>query len=79
MIKHCEDPLKYFTPDQTKYIEMNTQLSKLYGLQKIHKNDIPIRPVNSFYEAPTKLVTKWLNKLIKNIINIRATYGVNNL
>ena len=33
---------------------------KFYGLQKIHKNDIPLRTIVSFIGAPTYYLAKFL-------------------
>ena len=46
---------------------MNPHAPILYGLPKIHKNNIPIRPVVSYVNAPAVKICKYLNNLLNNI------------
>ena len=46
---------------------MNPHAPILYGLPKIHKTNIPIRPVVSYVNAPVVKICKYLNNLLNNI------------
>ena len=46
---------------------MNPHAPILYGLPKIHKTNIPIRPVVSYVNAPAIKICKYLNNLLNNI------------
>ena len=50
---------------------------KIYGLPKIHKTDLPLRPVVSMVKAPTELLSKFVASILENIrndeINLRSS------
>ena len=37
---------------------------KIYGLPKVHKPDLPLRPIVSFYTSPTYIPTVYLSTLV---------------
>ena len=49
------------------------QIPKMYGLAKVHKEGVPVRPIvsmsGSVYENIGKLVSKWLSKIPEANIN----------
>ncbi|CAH2089803.1 unnamed protein product [Euphydryas editha] len=53
-------------------------VSLLYGLPKIHKDNIPIRPVVSYIGAPAYELAKELNKVIKSKTSFDPTYSLKN-
>ncbi|KAK5649312.1 hypothetical protein RI129_000341 [Pyrocoelia pectoralis] len=57
---------------------MNPNPPLLYGPPKIHKVDIPIRPVVSFSNTPVSKITQWLNHILKNSINIHSNFSIQN-
>ncbi|XP_044766282.1 uncharacterized protein LOC123322402 [Coccinella septempunctata] len=50
----------------------------LYGLPKIHKEGIPIRPVVSFCGSLAYKLSKHLNKLLTSAINFKSEFSVDN-
>ena len=48
--------------------ESNDQMSGMYGLIEIHKNNNPARPVISMIGTPEYQVAKFLDSIIKNYI-----------
>lgn len=46
---------------------MNPQVPILYGLPKLHKSGIPIRPVVSYVNAPAYKICKYLNNILKGM------------
>lgn len=56
-----------FETDQQKSIvvPMNPQSPILYGLPKLHKDNIPVRPVVSYLDAPTYKLARKLNSVVK--------------
>lgn len=61
-----------------KYILMNPQPPKLYSLIKLHKNNLPIRPVVSFVNAPTARISKFLVNIIKEKCRFSPKYSLQN-
>lgn len=57
---------------------MNPQCPRLYGQPKVHKTDIPVRPVVSYNTAPAYKLAKYGNKIIKNILHFKPKYGIKN-
>ncbi|XP_044755130.1 uncharacterized protein LOC123314082 [Coccinella septempunctata] len=56
----------------------NPAIPRLYGLPKIHKLDIPIRPVVSFCNTPVHDLSTFLNSFIKSITDYKPKYSVLN-
>ena len=42
--------------------------TSLYGLQKIHKPDVPLRPIVSFIQSPTYELSKHLAQLLAPLV-----------
>lgn len=57
---------------------MNAQTPLLYGLPKIHKVDIPIRPVVSYINSPAHKLATFLNEVINSSTNFTSKYSVRN-
>lgn len=49
---------------------------QLYGLPKIHKNDVPLRPIASSKKVPCYQLAKYVGKILKNLIS--PTYNIKN-
>ena len=49
------------------------QPPKLYGLPKLHKPNIPMRPVVSFCGSPTYQLSKYLTKVLKPLTDESET------
>jgi len=57
---------------------MNPRPPSLYGLPKIHKANVPIRPIVSYISSPTYHLCKYLNHWFKVVTNFRPQYTVLN-
>ena len=57
--------------------QSNTVLPKAYGLPKIHKPDIPIRPIISTINSPTHFLAKIIDKELRNCVK-KPVSQVNN-
>ena len=57
---------------------MNPQAPKMYSLIKLHKTGLPIRPVVSFFSAPSYKVSKKLIDLIKNYTCFSSKFQIIN-
>jgi hypothetical protein len=57
---------------------MNPIPPRLYGLPKIHKEGIPIRPIVSFNSSPTYKLAKYLDLWFKRNTNFESGYAVKN-
>ncbi|GJQ72696.1 hypothetical protein Trydic_g1353 [Trypoxylus dichotomus] len=63
-------------PDEVKKQVTVTEAlpPRLYGLPKIHKQDIPLRPIVSAIGAPTYLLAKHLTTLLQPYISGKPSY-----
>ena len=46
-------------------------MPRFYGLPKIHKVNVPLRPIVSFVNSPTYNISKFLSKIIKPLMTNR--------
>lgn len=53
-------------PNFNGIVPMNPSMPLLYDLPKIHKVDIPVRPVVNFINSPAYRLSSILNNLIEN-------------
>ena len=49
---------------------------KLYGLPKLHKPNIPLRPIISMIKSPQHKLAKFLNKLLQPVLSFYSRYIV---
>lgn len=54
--------------------EKSSRCPKLYGLPKVHKNDVPLRPIVSSIGSPTQHLAKYLASQLQPIANNAASY-----
>lgn len=47
---------------------------KLYGLPKIHKPNLPLRPIVSSTRSPTSVLSKWLVSICKPLLSTQISY-----
>lgn len=80
IIKHTIHTCKSLFSDRDlrKLTLMNPLAPKLYSLLKIHKIGNPIRPVVSFFSAPSYKLSKLLIDIIKTNTNFSARYSIKN-
>lgn len=67
----------------SKYTALNLLISnpyypRLYGLPKIHKLNVPIRPVVSFFNTPVEKIAKFVLNLLTNLTNFKPTHTIKN-
>ena len=48
---------------------------RLYGLPKVHKPDIPLRPIVSFVSSPTYTLSKFLAYLLSPIVGLSDSHA----
>lgn len=77
-IKNLEN-LKFINIETKKLLTTYTSITpKLYGLPKVHKDNVPLRPIVSFINAPTYKTSKYLADSLKfmttNKYNILNSY-----
>ncbi|XP_050518098.1 uncharacterized protein LOC126892578 [Diabrotica virgifera virgifera] len=60
------------------FILSNPQIPRLYGLPKIHKPNVPMRPVVSFYNTPVVALSKFINTILQSSISLQPNYSVKN-
>ena len=64
---------------QSEYFTLrcsNGVMPRFYGLPKVHKANVPLRPIVSFVNSPTYNLSKFLCKIISPLL--KNTYTVNN-
>ena len=47
---------------------------KFYGLPKIHKDGVPLRPIVASYSSPTARLGKWLSTLFRPLMQTQTSY-----
>jgi Reverse transcriptase (RNA-dependent DNA polymerase) len=52
----------------------NSTISKIYGLPKIHKNEIPLRPIVCSINAPTYNLSKYYCSILNNVIGKTSSF-----
>ena len=58
---------------------MGTRLLRLYGLPKIHKDDVPIRPVVSNIGVPTYKPSKYLASVLIPLVGRSSHHVMNSI
>ena len=49
---------------------------RIYGLPKIHKNDVPLRPILSMINSPQHKIAKFLNYLLEPVLDYYSNYVI---
>lgn len=52
----------------------NSQCPKIYGLPKLNKINVPLRPIVSCIQSPFYNLSKYLANILKNVINQNEYY-----
>jgi hypothetical protein len=60
-----------------KFIQIKPQAPKLNALIKLHKENLPIRPVVNYKNAPTYYTAKFLAKWLKQNLDLPYKYNIN--
>ena len=50
---------------------------RIYGLPKVYKQDVPLRPIVSFYTSPTYQLSKNLSSLLSPFVGKTLSYVCN--
>ena len=59
---------KQYNADMKYYISRLPSLPHIYGLPKIHKKDVPLRPIVSNINCPKYKLSKWLTKELSPLL-----------
>ncbi|KAK5647890.1 hypothetical protein RI129_002782 [Pyrocoelia pectoralis] len=78
MVYNQRHNLSTFNINYKALLNMNPVCPLLYGLPKIHKPDIPIRPVVCFTDTPVSKITAWLNSILKQHITFARNFSIKN-
>ncbi|XP_039186083.1 contactin-associated protein-like 2 [Crotalus tigris] len=52
---------------------VDSAMARFYGLPKIHKDGVPLRPIVAFKNTPTSGLAKWLSNLISHLVSDSTT------
>ena len=58
----------------TKVRPTGSQRPRLYGLPKVHKTDVPLRPILSMIGSAQHQLAKWLATILKPVLDRYSTY-----
>lgn len=72
------DILQELGTNKYKLNLMNASTPVLYGLPKIHKPNVPIRPVVSYFNSPCAKLSRFLNSFILNSTNFISSSSIKN-
>ncbi|CAH8669806.1 unnamed protein product, partial [Dicrocoelium dendriticum] len=53
-----------------------TNVPRLYGLPKVHKADIPLRPILSMVNSPYHAIAQWLVGILESVRQQLVTYSL---
>jgi hypothetical protein len=76
MINNCQ--LTIHKDEKWKYINLNPSAPAIRGLSKVHKIDIPIRPIINCQNAPAYKLAKLLSRLLQIHVPLPYTFNVKN-
>ncbi|KAK5648492.1 hypothetical protein RI129_003384 [Pyrocoelia pectoralis] len=67
IVKHWLKNKNIDTPTYKQLINYTGTPSKIYGLPKLHKDNIPLRPIVATCNSPVYYLSKYLSKIISNV------------
>lgn len=74
LIKRWEK-LEFISPKTAQSLLIHNALSpRIYGLPKLHKNGVPMRPIVSCVQSPLSKLAKFLKNILNNIVNKSNSY-----
>lgn len=77
-LKSCSNTISVFNSNYRYLIHMNPCTPRLYGLPKIHKPNIPIRPVVSFIDSPVSKLSSWLCNILPSLTSFENPRSIKN-
>src|ERR1700712_470793 len=78
LINNITTTLMYFNSNSYFLLQSNPKIPLLYSLPKIHKDNIPIRPIVSFVGSPVYKISIFLNKIFKAHLPIKFDFSLRN-
>ena len=69
LIKNWKDKKQIDNNTAKRLMTYNGIAPRIYGLPKVHKTNMPLRPIVSNILAPRYNISKWLTEILKNVIN----------
>jgi hypothetical protein len=80
IVKNAVASCVYLFSDKERFFltSMNPLPPRLYGLPKLHKEDVPIRPVISSINAPAHKLAFKLNTIYRQLSNFIPKYAIKN-
>lgn len=76
IVNKTQPTFSSFGVSKYKFLPINPSVPKLYGLPKIHKPNIPIRPVVSFCGSPCYRLASWFNEFFLQITNFESVFSI---
>lgn len=61
---------------RSRMTKHNTSIPRIYALPKIHKHDVPLRPIVDYSNSPATVIAKFLKDILNKVNN--NTYDVKN-
>lgn len=79
LLKTLKDCSNIFSQRDIYFLKvMNPKSPDLYSLPKIHKSNVPMRPVVSFINAPTYKLCSKLSSVLPEITNFKSEHSIKN-
>lgn len=75
-LKECKDDNIISEQLYNKVKPHGSKIPRLYGLPKVHKDDVPLRPILSMCDSAQHLLAKWLVTVLKPIEQSVSRYCV---
>lgn len=66
LVKRLQN-LQILRPEQARCFTRSSQIPRLYGLPKLHKTNIPLRPILSMSGSPVHSLSRWLVDKLKPV------------
>lgn len=77
-INDSNDTLIALGTSSSKLLISNPHPPVLYSLPKIHKENIPIRPIVSFINSPAYKLANFLNKIFNSYLQVSSPFSIKN-
>ena len=59
-----------------KFTKGNNQIPRLYGLPKVHKSNVPLRPILSMIGSPVHSLSRWLVRVLKPVADFYGQFVI---
>nr|XP_022909888.1 uncharacterized protein LOC111421016 [Onthophagus taurus] len=78
IINNSKTTLTKYGRNVRSIIPMNPKIPRLYALPKLHKQNMPIRPIITSIDSSTYKISKFLIDIFKTNINFQPTHTIRN-